>query len=289
MGAVAIFSETLPGQLPARSFEQWLLSVCTALVFLPGTPYNAGGSSWFFAALFPAWSLFWELLANFAYGLVVRRLSTRMLALILVGGLVLVAATGVQYGTLDVGPRWGDAPGGAGRVIWGFFAGVALARLASRPSSASLGGPLALLLLAILAWPRGGWVYDFAIVALVFPLMVLLGARTARCSPLGSWLGFTSYGLYVIHVPLLKTVHAIASGTLPMPAMMALSLALVLAVADSLTRHVEVPVRAWLSGIALPRPSGAIPAEACAANGHAKPRQSRVSPQLLTTTSPPVT
>jgi peptidoglycan/LPS O-acetylase OafA/YrhL len=167
----------------------------------------------------PAWSLFYEYIGNILYAVGVRKLSNRVL-----GVVVFLAALALVH-LLVFGPR-GDVIGGwaldAGgvrigltRVLFPFFAGVLLMRLGKRIRVRNAFGLCSLLLVVALALPRFGgterlWVnglYEAACVILLFPLIVALGAgeksvdgvsvRTAR------FFGDLSYPLYITHYPLI--------------------------------------------------------------------------------------
>jgi peptidoglycan/LPS O-acetylase OafA/YrhL len=167
----------------------------------------------------PAWSLFYEYLANVLYATGLRKLSNRTL-----GVLVALAALALVH-MLVFGPR-GDVIGGwaldAGgvrigltRVLFPFLAGVLLMRLGKR---IKLGGAFAvcsLLLVMALALPRFGgterlWInglYEAACVILLFPLIVLIGAGEKTVDGpsvrIARFFGDLSYPLYITHYPLI--------------------------------------------------------------------------------------
>ena len=161
---------------------------------------------------FPAWSLFFELVAYTLFALFLPRLGRRGLAVLVAAGFVGLVLTGLSEATLDRGvwrPSW---PGGLARVTFCFFAGVALHRLwQARPTRIAL-HPAALfaLLAAPLLWrPQPdlpwAWLYELAVVTLWMPLMVWLGTGSVAG---GGWrrlcevLGAVSYPLYIVHAPL---------------------------------------------------------------------------------------
>jgi peptidoglycan/LPS O-acetylase OafA/YrhL len=167
----------------------------------------------------PAWSLFYEYIANVLYAVGLRKLSNRAL-----GVLVALAALALIH-MLVFGPRgdviggWAlDANGiriGLTRVMFPFFAGVLLMRLGRRIKVANAFGVCSLLLIVALALPRFGgperlWVnglYEAAIVILLFPLIVAIGAgeKTADGASvrIARFFGELSYPLYITHYPLI--------------------------------------------------------------------------------------
>jgi len=171
------------------------------LCLIPRIEFTEGGM---FPLNSPAWSLFFELLVNLAYALLVRRLSTAWLAaIILVSWLGMI---GNPFGLVDL------FAGGFARTGFSFFAGVALYRwYAGAKTPALIGGlgacGVLVVFVAALAVspPLAGVVPCFdACVTLLFPaLMVLaLRARIIGCvARIANVLGDLSYPIYAVHVP----------------------------------------------------------------------------------------
>ena len=193
-----------------------IYAVVFGLLLLP----NIAASPMLFAfPLNPAsWSLFFELLANFAYALTVRRLNKRALISIMTLsalGMAFALVFGYKH-TLDLGWRIHNFAGGAVRVGYSFFAGVLLHRIDAErqrpPIAGALGTALSALLLLTAALllklgPADNLkpYFDFFIVVAVFPALTYL-AMHCQPSPalarLCSFLGAISYGIYVLHSPL---------------------------------------------------------------------------------------
>ena len=155
-----------------------------------------------------AWSLLWELVTNLIYAATHRWLRPWLL-----GGLVLLGAvaTGLlvyDYGSAEIGPTIDTFWGGAARAVFGFFAGVALYRLAQHVHLIRL--PLWLLSSAlILAFAHpftfAVWIQDLAAIMLLFPAIVAFGAHSQGCDAeqsLSHWLGYLSYPVYALQIPL---------------------------------------------------------------------------------------
>jgi peptidoglycan/LPS O-acetylase OafA/YrhL len=161
---------------------------------------------------FPSWALFFLLLINVIYLLIVARLSTRLLlTILLTSGLVVVAQAYIMGGVIG-GDHWDNLVCGLGRVFFPFFCGVFLFRWyrARTDFKFSLPGPvLALLLVAVMAWPvsRLNWVFESAVVLIIFPMLVIGGAQNKpgpKTSAVYLFLGRLSYPLYILHYPFLK-------------------------------------------------------------------------------------
>ncbi len=189
------------GDLSAGEF---VVAVLSGLLMLP-SPTWAGDDS-LFPLNFPAWSLFFELVANLALALLWRRLTTPMLLLI-----VATSAAGMlAYGDPGAGESWSSILGGIPRVGFSFFLGVLIQRY-RRPSRSPGWSPwFAVAGLATVLWLRnlpGGALADFATVFLVFPVILwLVAEREPKLSDMAQALGAMSYPLYVIHAPLISII-----------------------------------------------------------------------------------
>lgn len=185
------------------------------LVMLPSPAMFDPADHHLFPLNFPYWSLFFELAANLVYAALAPRLSNRLLATVILLGFVELVASGVGYGTLDIGIHRATILGGLARVVFSFFAGVGLYRLwRVRPTRIALHPALlfALLILPLMVAPGApfGWLYELAVIAIYMPLMVWLGAgaRAGRWRGVSIALGAMSYPVYVIHVPIWTAIRA---------------------------------------------------------------------------------
>jgi peptidoglycan/LPS O-acetylase OafA/YrhL len=198
-----------------------ILDPLFAILFIP-TPVRQQ----LFPMNHPAWSLFFELVANAAFGWIGKRLNAWILAAILVpAALVMVAVVsfgklgfGLMSGAMDAGFEWPSFGAGLVRVAYSFFAGALVYRLWKTTRSKWELPPAALVaaLCAILAacpGPQYQAAFDLSATLLVFPALVFLGACSKpgwRAARLFAWLGGISYGVYVLQAPVFGYAHAIA-------------------------------------------------------------------------------
>lgn len=208
----------------------------------------------------PAWSLFFELVANLVYALIARFLTWRVLGVILVIGAATVMFTAWRLdGVGGPGWLWGHFDAGLSRVMFDFFAGVAIYRLRERMTLPALPWWLAVIaFVAVIAVQvPAGWraVYDIAAGLVIMPVLVALvcGTQvTGAVAKVCGVLGLLSYGVYVLHVPIFSALQiAAVVAHVPLPEGPALAiLVAVLAGAGAWVGHYvyDQPLRKWLSG-----------------------------------------
>lgn len=167
----------------------------------------------------PAWSLFFEYIANILYALFFRKFSNKVMAIFV----FVFAAILVNYTVF--GPK-GDVIGGWSlnleqmnigftRLLYPFFAGVLLSRLGKLIHIKGAFWVCSLLIAIVLSVPRIGdenslWMnglYESFCIILVFPLIVAIGAggeiKSAFSLKACKFLGDISYPIYIIHYPLI--------------------------------------------------------------------------------------
>ncbi|MDR1675518.1 MAG: acyltransferase [Tannerella sp.] len=242
-----------------------LLYAVLGLLMIP-TPPSVDIRGWkeMYTLDAPIWTLAFEYFANLLYALVIRRFSKTVLSV-----LVCVAACA----TLHLALTQGDVNGGwtmdahhlhvgFTRLIFPFFAGLLLYRLGKviRVERSFLW--CSLLLVAVLAAPRIGgpgsdWmngVYEAAVILVVFPLIVVMGAggkvNGKPASRLCKLLGDMSYPIYLVNYPLCYAHTAWVAktgGTLAEGAWVAAGVFVtVLLIAYLAMQLYDIPVRKWL-------------------------------------------
>lgn len=166
----------------------------------------------------PAWSLLFELLANVAFALSIRRLTVRMLLAVVAIGFIAQGILALHYGSFSMGWNRATFFGGLARVTFSFFSGVLVYRLWQRRPFRWNISPLLLIaaLLAVMAVPTGaGLRVPYEVTAsLAFPVLVYLGAssmpRPALRTPFLE-AGAMSYALYTIHAPIIMICSSISA------------------------------------------------------------------------------
>jgi peptidoglycan/LPS O-acetylase OafA/YrhL len=214
----------------------------------------------------PAWSLFFEYVANILYALGIRKWSKAALGVLVFLSAVALIHLGVTSTNGDVIGGWSlestQLHVGLARVMYPFFAGLLLFRIGKMTPVNNAFLWCSLLITAVLAIPRIGggehlWMnglYDALCIIFVFPLIVFLGASGTVTHPFTKrackFFGDISYPLYISHYPLVYTYTAwVNDHKIPLSEAYPVSLFVyfsAIAIAWAALKWYDEPVRAWL-------------------------------------------
>lgn len=214
----------------------------------------------------PAWSLFFEYIANILYALIFRRFSKKLLGIFV----VIFAIMLVHY--LVMGPQ-GDVIGGWSingtqlnigftRLLYPFFAGILLCRVGKLINVKNAFTICSLMLIVVFFIPRIGdehtlWMnglYESFSIILVFPLIVAIGAGSQITGKFAQkackFLGDISYPIYITHYALIYTYTAwVVDNKVPYATGIWWGALLVVAsviIAYACLKLYDEPVREWL-------------------------------------------
>jgi peptidoglycan/LPS O-acetylase OafA/YrhL len=168
----------------------------------------------------PTWSLFFEIIANIFYALLLRlRVAKTALLIAICAVSITLLAISVRWSSGGFNVGWGTHSffQGFARVGYSFFAGVLLFRMyrsnirlhLTQALSNFASISIVVLVIVVLTQsvsPERKWAYEGLIIGLVFPAMVFVGAC---CKISGYWIkvcsfcGDVSYPLYLLHKPLM--------------------------------------------------------------------------------------
>jgi peptidoglycan/LPS O-acetylase OafA/YrhL len=184
------------------------------LLFLPAPPLPLLAKAPVDLYLFntPAWSLFYELVANLLHAVFLKRKSFTVLACIVIGFAVALLGFSIHFDGLRFGAEREQYLGGACRVLFAYPCGILAYRIWSSGKGRFALSPLliAALLMATLTVPvpeNFNGIYEWLTVTVAFPFLLLAGATNQppkRFARLSQWLGATSYPLYILHVPIFR-------------------------------------------------------------------------------------
>ena len=229
----------------------------------------------------PAWSLWFEYIANVLYATVLRKLSNKVLGLFTFFAACFLAQYLLFGAHGDVIGGWATDPTqqhiGFARLLYPFLAGMLLMRLGKRIQVKHAFLLCSLLLTVSFSLPRFGgpqhlWVnglYELICIVAIFPLVVAIGAgdNITTGPALGAcvFLGDISYPLYITHYPLIYIYttwvidrHITVEQGILYGVLLLLTAILIAYVCLKLY---DEPLRAWLSRRYLTRtPRTAVPA-----------------------------
>ncbi len=215
----------------------------------------------------PAWSLFFEYIANILYALFVRKFSNTALAiLVFISGAALIHLT-VTGPNGDVIGGWALEPVqlriGFTRLMYPFFAGLLLSRIAKLTYVKNAFLWCSLLIVIVLSIPRIGgsehlWMnglYDSMSIIFIFPLIVFLGAsgevKGKYVTKICTFFGDISYPIYITHYPLIYIYTGwVYNNKVPFEAAWPIGLLTFIAgilLAYGCLKLYDEPVRKWLT------------------------------------------
>ena len=207
----------------------WVMTAMLLTIFMipavPGVPYEVRGNGEMFPLNGPAWSLFFEYIGNILYALIIRRLSTRMLAILtvilgclhawfFVGNISGYDMVGVGW-TIDEINFWG----GLVRMLFPFTMCMLLARTFKPRKIKGALWICSIMLIALFSVPyipSAGNIsinslYEVVCIATIFPFIVWVGAcgiSSGKTAKINRQLGEISYPLYIVHYPIMYIFYA---------------------------------------------------------------------------------
>lgn len=157
----------------------------------------------------PAWSLFWEYIANIVYAIALKRIGKRGLLIVVLAGAAGLLWTGYRAGSIVGGWSGSNFWDGLARIAFSFPMGLLLYRLQWKPKRQTSFILLALLLIATFCVPfvtKWNWLIECLIAILIYPALVIFGANTVQhntARKIYKFLGNVSYPLYMTHYSLI--------------------------------------------------------------------------------------
>ena len=255
MGLLAFLLDPFGGHLELYSAGKILLAFICSLLLIP-YPTIADRSFNLFSFNAPAWSLFWEYIANIVYGLVLFKIARNFLWL-----LTIIAAAGICFvayrsGNLEggwSGPTFWD---GGVRVSYSFLAGLLVYRSGwiIKNKLGFFGVALMLFMAFIAPFTKWAWVSEPLVVLFYFPFLITLGAGASVTEGIKKFcvfLGNISYPLYMTHYAVLwiygNYYLSHKPGTTQLALIIIPSVILLIGAAYLVMRFYDIPVRKYLT------------------------------------------
>ena len=203
LGLLAFLFDPFGGHIELYSAGKiMLVFVCS--VFMIPFPLVADRAFNLFSFNAPAWSLFWEYVANIIYAFVLCKLSRRFLLLLTVISAVALCFVGYHAGNLMGGwggPNFWD---GSARISFSFLAGLLIYRSnwIIKNKLGFIGLAILLALAFVMPFTKWNWLTEPFVVLFYFPLLIALGAGAVLTNGLKKLCVFSgkiSYPLYMTH------------------------------------------------------------------------------------------
>jgi peptidoglycan/LPS O-acetylase OafA/YrhL len=203
----------------------------------------------------PCWSLLQEYIANILYALFGRKMSKRVLWILVLCSAVALTAVAIWHGDVATGWSYSTFWIAVTRMMFPFFAGLLLfrtGRLLRVPNAF----PICSLILVVLFFMptfRYNGLYEAGCIVIGFPVIVALGAGgkiSGRWKKLCDFAGKISYPIYITHYPFIYIYTAWIGVKKPVPQQIipvACGLfVLFIGLAYAALKWYDQPVRAWL-------------------------------------------
>ncbi len=207
LGLLAFLFDPFGGHLELYSTGKIILTFICSLFLIP-LPVIADRGFNLFSFNAPAWSLFWEYIANIFYAVLLYRIGRSLLVLltILAGAAICLVAynSGNLLGGWS-GPTFWD---GCARISYSFLMGLLIYRfnLIIKNKLGFAGLSLLLLLAFIMPFSEWNWLTEPLVVLFYFPLLISLGAGAVLkpgLEKICQFSGNISYPLYMTHYAVL--------------------------------------------------------------------------------------
>lgn len=214
----------------------------------------------------PAWSLFYEYIANILYAIGVRKFPKWLLAVLVFLSAIFLFHYAVFGPNGDLIGGWSleatQLHIGFARVLYPFFAGLLLFRLGKLATIKHAFIWCSLLVIIALSLPRFGgeqqlWInglYEALVIIFIFPLIIYLGASgeitNAYQKRICRFLGDLSYPIYITHYPLIYLYTAwVVDKKLPFGNAFTVGIVVFITavlIAYACLKLYDEPVRRWL-------------------------------------------
>ena len=255
LGLLAFLFDPFGGHPELYSTGKIILTFICSIFLIP-LPVIADRGFNLFSFNAPAWSLFWEYIANIVYAFVLYQIGRGYLLLLTILSAVAICYVAYRSGNLLggwSGPTFWD---GSVRISFSFLAGLLIYRSnwIIKNKLGFIGLSILLLLAFIMPVSKWNWISEPVVVLFYFPMLIALGAGaklTAVFKKLCIFSGKISYPLYMTHYAALwmfgnyYTSHK--PGTMQLTLIIIAGLIVLVGVAYLVMVIYDMPVRKYLS------------------------------------------
>ena len=255
LGLLAFLFDPFGGHPELYSTGKIIIAFFCSILLIP-LPIIADRGFNLFSFNAPAWSLFWEYVANIVYAFVLYKIGRRYLLLLTMLSAVAICFVCYRSGNLMggwSGPTFWD---GSARISYSFLAGLLIYRSnwIIKNKLGFIGVAILLFLAFIMPFSKWNWLSEPLVVLFYFPLLIALGAG-AMLKPglkkLCMFLGNISYPLYMTHYAVLwmfgNYYGSHKPGTMQLAFIIIAALILLIGAAYLIMIAYDFPVRKYLN------------------------------------------
>lgn len=255
LGLAGFLFDPFGGQPALYSTAKLALIFLTSILLIP---FGVMEDRFFnlFGLNAPAWSLFWEYVANILYAFILCRLARRYLIGLSVIAAFFVCLVAYRSGSLLGGWSKDNFWDGGARIAYSFLEGLIVYRcnwiLKNKLGFTGLAFLLAIAFIS--PYSQWNWITEPFIVLLYFPFLIALGAGTklnGSISKLCVFSGKISYPLYMTHYAgiwiFASYCNAHKPGMLQLAIVIISGILLLMGFAYAVMRLYDIPVRKYLS------------------------------------------
>ena len=166
----------------------------------------------------PAWTIFYELVANTCHAFLLRHVKTWVIWLGIAALVPVMVWIGQHWGNFDVGAKPETLLAGLPRILFAYLIGMALGRwwgaMPPIPVPPLLAIPAMPAVLAA-AWYLKldtSWYFDMVFTVIACPLMIAGGIRLKRFHRFAGLLGLLSFPLFAVQMPILQGMELLGFG-----------------------------------------------------------------------------
>jgi peptidoglycan/LPS O-acetylase OafA/YrhL len=255
LGLAGYFLDPFASQPPGATPFELIVLTLTSLLLIP-FPIMASRYFNLFSFNAPAWSLFWEYIANIAYALVLHKISRRLLTILTLLAAIVLWIVCYRAGNLLGGWSYDTFWDGCARISFSFLAGLLVFRTGwiMNTKIGFITLSILLSLAFIMPYSKWNWLTEPLVVVFYFPLLIYLGAGAT----LQPWLrklcvffGKISYPLYMTHYAAMWIFASYNTSHKPGPAQLALVISIgtlvLVGFAWLMMKLYDTPVRQYLT------------------------------------------
>ncbi|WP_426670373.1 acyltransferase family protein [Mucilaginibacter sp. McL0603] len=255
LGLLAFLFDPFGGHPELYSTGKIILVFLTSIFLIP-LPIVSDRAFNLFSFNAPAWSLFWEYVANIFYAFILYKISRRWLILLTILSAIALCFVCYRAGNLMGGWSGGTFWDGGARISFSFLAGLFVYRSKwiIKNKLGFIGLAVLLFLAFIMPFSKWNWLTEPMVVLFYFPLLIALGAGatlTEGLKKLCVFFGKISYPLYMTHYAVMWMFGNYYSshkpGTAQLSYIIITGLILLLGIAWLVIVTYDIPVRRYLT------------------------------------------